>query len=75
MKLAAKKPRKSGFDRAKLNTNFMANAKADKDKVAGWAFDFSNPDAGTAGQGMPDSNMMGDDATLARVMNESANDV
>lgn len=69
MKAAGKK-RKGGFDRSKLSTNFMANSKTAKDNVDGWAFDFSNPDAGAA-QGMPDSNMMGDDATLARVMEES----
>ena len=36
----------------------------------GWAFDFSNPDAGGA-VGMPDSAMVGDDATVRRVMEES----
>lgn len=29
-----------------LNPAFMANAKKEKDAVQGWAFDFSNPDAG-----------------------------
>lgn len=41
-----KKKRVGGFDRSKLNTNFMANSKTGKDKVSGWAFDFDNPDAG-----------------------------
>ena len=53
MKAAGKK-RKGGFDRSKLSANFMANTKASKDETSGWAFDFSNPDAG-ASQGMPDS--------------------
>ena len=69
MKAAGKK-RKGGFDRAKLNPNFMANSKGAKDAAAGWAFDFSNPDAGGA-QGMADSAMMGDDETVRRVMEES----
>jgi len=47
MKAAAKK-RKGGFDRSKLNANFMGNTKKAKDGAAGWAFDFSNPDAGGA---------------------------
>ena len=37
-KLAAK-PR---FDRSKLNTAFMNNAKSGKDEVQGWALDFEN---------------------------------
>ena len=69
MKAAGKK-RKGGFDRAKLNPNFMANSKGAKDGASGWAFDFSNPDAGGA-VGMPDSAMMGDDETVRRVMEES----
>ena len=32
--------------RGGLNQAFMANAKKEKDGVQGWAFDFSNPDAG-----------------------------
>ena len=54
MKSAGKKAKKrvGGFDRSKLNSNFMANSKTAKDKVAGWAFDFDNPDAG-AGTGLP----------------------
>lgn len=31
------------FDRSKLNTGFMANAKKAKDEVNGWALDFENP--------------------------------
>ena len=42
------KKRAGGFDRSKLNPMFMANAKQAKDNVQGWAFDFSNPDAGDA---------------------------
>jgi len=63
-----KKKRVGGFDRAKLNPNFMGNAKTAKDKVSGWAFDFDNPDAGMAGNGMPDSAMVGDDADVQRVI-------
>ena len=37
---------KSRFAREGLNAAFMANAKKEKDAVQGWAFDFSNPDAG-----------------------------
>jgi len=33
------KPRGT-FDRAKLNSNFFANAKGNKDEAAGWAMDF-----------------------------------
>lgn len=44
---ASKKKRVGGFDRSKLNANFMANQKSAKDVSQGWAFDFSNPDAGT----------------------------
>jgi len=29
-----------------VNSNFFANAKTNKDKAQGWAFDFENPDAG-----------------------------
>ena len=36
----------SRFARGGLNAAFMANAKKEKDGVQGWAFDFSNPDAG-----------------------------
>ena len=65
MKAAGKKKRVGGFDRSKLNPNFMGNAKTAKDKVAGWAFDFDNPDAGIAGSGLPvDSAMVGDDAAM-----------
>lgn len=32
-----------GFDRSKLNTAFMSNAKKAKDEVSGWALDFDNP--------------------------------
>jgi len=44
--VTATKKRVGGFDRSKLNANFMANSKKAKDQVAGWAFDFDNPDAG-----------------------------
>jgi hypothetical protein len=27
-----------------LNVNFFNNAKANKDNVSGWAFDFENPE-------------------------------
>ena len=68
MKAAGKKKTKArvgGFDRSKLNANFMANTKTAKDKVAGWAFDFDNPDSGTGGSGLPvDSAMVGDDADM-----------
>ena len=30
------------FDRSKLNTAFMNNAKSTKDDTQGWALDFSN---------------------------------
>ena len=66
MKAAGKK-RKGGFDRSKLNANFMANSKTAKDKVQGWAFDFDNPDAGQA----VDQNLVGDDAVMQQVMAES----
>ena len=72
MKAAGKK-RKGGLDRSKLNSNFMVNTKTAKDDTAGWAFDFDNPDSGNA-NAMVDSAMVGDDATLARVMNESLKD-
>ena len=36
----------SRFAKGGLNQAFMANAKKEKDGVQGWAFDFSNPDAG-----------------------------
>ena len=73
MKAAAtkKKKRVGGFDRSKLNPNFMGNAKTAKDNVSGWAFDFDNPDAGTATNGMPDSAMVGDDSDMQRVIAES----
>ena len=46
------------------NPAFMANAKSEKDNVQGWAFDFSNPDAG---QGQtPD-----EDAIIEQVKKES----
>ena len=69
MKAAGKKKttkaRVGGFDRSKLNPNFMGNTKTAKDKVAGWAFDFDNPDSGTGGSGLPvDSAMVGDDADM-----------
>ena len=60
MKAAGKKRKTGGFDRSKLNANFMANSKAGKDNVQGWAFDFDNPDAGKA----VDVNMVGDDAIV-----------
>lgn len=46
--LAMKKKgkKRAGFDRSKVNTNFFVNSKTSKDNVAGWAFDFDNPDAG-----------------------------
>lgn len=72
MKAAGKK-RKGGFDRSKVNPNFMVNTKAAKDETAGWAFDFDNPDSGNANANV-DSAMVGDDATLAKVMNESLKD-
>ena len=68
MRAAGKKKAKArvgGFDRSKLNANFMANTKTAKDKVAGWAFDFDNPDSGKGGSGLPvDSAMVGDDADM-----------
>ena len=73
MKAAGKKKAKArvgGFDRSKLNANFMANTKTAKDKVAGWAFDFDNPDSGAA-VGMPDSALIGDNNDIKRVMAES----
>ena len=39
---AANKPARPKFDRRKLNTAFMNNAKTAKDEVAGWALDFDN---------------------------------
>jgi len=66
--LGKKKKRVGGFDRSKLNTNFMANSKTGKDKVSGWAFDFDNPDAGQAG----DTVMVGgDDPQMQRALAES----
>ena len=38
--MASKRP--GGFDRSKLNTGFMANAKKAKDESQGWALDFEN---------------------------------
>ena len=53
-RLAAMKKKKAGppsrFARGGLNAAFMANAKKEKDGVQGWAFDFSNPDAGSGSQ-------------------------
>lgn len=34
------------FKKPDANSNFFANAKANKDKASGWAFDFENQDAG-----------------------------
>lgn len=31
------------FDRSKLSSGFMTNAKSAKDEVNGWALDFDNP--------------------------------
>ena len=59
-KTAATRP--GGFDRAKLNSNFMANSKSAKDNVQGWAFDFDNPDAGMGGEG--GANTADDDAVM-----------
>jgi len=39
---ATNKPVRPKFDRSKLNTAFMNNAKTAKDEVAGWALDFDN---------------------------------
>ena len=47
----------------------MANSKTAKDKASGWAFDFDNPDAGQATA--VDPNLVGDDAALQRVLEES----
>ena len=63
MKAAGKK-RKGGFDRSKLSANFMANSKTAKDNSSGWAFDFSNPDAGSGSQPPVDSALVADDATM-----------
>ena len=72
MKAATKKKKRvGGFDRSKLNPNFMGNQKTSKDKVNGWAFDFDNPDSGSAQMGMPDSAMIGDDSDMQRVLAES----
>ena len=73
MKAAGKKKKRvGGFDRSKLNANFMGNQKTAKDKVNGWAFDFDNPDAGSTTSGLPvDSAMVGDDADMQRVLVES----
>ena len=46
MKKKKKTTTTSRFAKAGLNSAFMANAKKEKDGVQGWAFDFSNPDAG-----------------------------
>ena len=62
-----KKKRVGGFDRSKLNPNFMANSKKAQDGGSGWAFDFANPDAGNTG-GVIDSRMAGDEETLQRVI-------
>ena len=32
-----------GFDRSKLSSAFMTNAKSSKDEASGWALDFDNP--------------------------------
>ena len=72
-KATAAKKRVGGFDRSKLNANFMANTKSAKDNVSGWAFDFDNPDAGNS-VGMPDSALVGDDADMQRVLAESLAD-
>ena len=72
MKAATKKKKRvGGFDRSKLNPNFMGNQKTSKDKVNGWAFDFDNPDSGSIKMGMPDSGMVGDDADMQRVLAQS----
>ena len=67
-RLAAMKKKKAGppsrFARGGLNAAFMANAKKEKDGVQGWAFDFSNPDAGS-GTGQDEA------AILEQVMQES----
>jgi hypothetical protein len=47
-KLKAKKKKtttaRPGFDRSKLNSNFMNVAKSNKDGAQGWATDFANPE-------------------------------
>lgn len=68
MKKKGKK--RGGFDRSKVNTNFFGNSKANKDNVAGWAFDFDNPDAGQVGSG----NKGDDDAIMQQVMADSLKD-
>ena len=69
--MAAMKKKKAGppsrFARGGLNAAFMANAKKEKDGVQGWAFDFSNPDAG-AGTANEET------AILEQVMQESLKD-
>lgn len=39
---AAKKVVRPKFDRTQLNSAFMNNAKASKEKNEGWAMDFEN---------------------------------
>ena len=47
------KPVRPKFDRSKLNTAFMNNAKASKEKNEGWAMDFENEAQNVA---IPESN-------------------
>jgi hypothetical protein len=45
--LKNKRPKKAvtkpSFDRSKLSSGFMSNAKKTKDEANGWALDFDNP--------------------------------
>lgn len=52
----------------------MANAKGAKDGASGWAFDFNNPDAGSDAGPKVDPAMVGDDATMQKVIAESLKD-
>lgn len=52
-KTGATTKQKPGFDRSKLSTAFMSNAKKAKDEVSGWALDFDNPAQNVAGTNPP----------------------
>lgn len=58
------KARPAAFNKSSLNTNFFANAKTNKDKAQGWAYDFENQEA-----------VKKEDAMLQKALQESLDEV
>ena len=78
---AANKPARPRFDRGKLNTAFMNNAKSAKDEVAGWALDFDNdaqnvavPQTGAQSTGPKNQPRMTEDEQLQQALANSLDD-